>query len=108
MLENEEKKLDQIFLDSWEFQGRNKVVFRNNSKSKEATEYSSTKLYLAEKSILNSRYEIRKAKLDGFEFETKKEWTRVSKNQIFEYLNELKLILKNAIENNQIVLSTYY
>ena len=108
LIESEERKLESMFLDRWEFQIRPKVVFRNREEARERTDFNPTRAYLAEKSMLDSKYEIRKGELDGYEFEIEKHWFEISKKQILNYLTKLKFMLENAIEHNQIILSTYY
>lgn len=71
LIEIEEERLNQIFLDEWEFQVRPKVVFRNHNSAKGNTEFNQTRAYLAEKAMLNSKYEIRKGKLDSYELKLK-------------------------------------
>lgn len=108
LIELEEKKLQSIFLDKWEFHIRPMVVFRNQVEAKEKADFNPTRVYLAEKAMLNSKYEIRKGKLDSYEFEIEKQWFEISKNQILDYLTKLKFMLENAIEHHQIILSTNY
>jgi len=108
LIENEKEKLEKIFLDSWEFQNRPEVIFKNYNQVNENINFDKTKAYLAEKQMLNSQYEIRKGQLLDYKFEIEKKWYKTSKKEINDYLSEFKSILEDAIKNNQIITSSYY
>ena len=108
LIEIEESKLTKIFLDSWEFQVHPKTIFLNYDEVSNDDDFDRTKAYLAEKAMENINYEIRKGQFRNYKFEVKKHWYTISKQQIQEYLHELKTIVTEALSKDLILTSTYY
>lgn len=108
LIEYEEKKLNNLFLDSWEFQVHPKIELLNRIELEDETNYNRTNIYLAKKAIELSNYEIRKGQLDNYKFEVTKTWHKISKLQIQLYLSNLKSIINDAINKELIITSTYY
>jgi len=106
LIKIEEQKLGKIFLDSWEFQVHPKIKYINYENL--VRDYGQTKAYLAEKSIFNSKYEIKSGKLGECEFVVDKKWHRVKKTQIEDFLSEFESLMINAIKGDLIIIATYF
>lgn len=108
LLEEEKEKLKKIFLDEWEFQRNPKIDKKVENQIYSSSNFDSTKAYLAENSILKNNYEIRRGKINNLELTVKKNWMKITKNEILEHIEEYLKILKEAFETKKYLFFSYY
>jgi len=108
LLKEEKEKLNKIFLDEWEFQRNPKIAKRVKNQIYSPNKFDSTKAYLAENSILQSNYEIRRGKINNLELTVEKNWMNITKNEITEHIDEYLKNLQEAFETKKYIFFSYY
>lgn len=107
IVQEELTKSRAIQVDRWEFNLHTTYEGRIGNLKYTPSDFDSTKAYLAENFMKSYEYEVREAQRDNLIINSKKNWIKVNKVELIEFLKQLENKLSDAITRDKKVYLSY-